>query len=82
MGMLAGCAQYYNRADADIQQTSKDLTDCRMKAAQGGAQQIYSAAQLEIPCMVGKGYNLSYTPPPERIKIPSVIDMVKQKIKK
>lgn len=62
--LLAGCAhvQYWNRADTNLQQTSSDLNECRL-AANAGGQKVFSAIELESPCMVSKGYALSRNPP-------------------
>ncbi|MBX7147029.1 MAG: hypothetical protein K1X44_06955 [Alphaproteobacteria bacterium] len=60
--LLAGCTQYWTKPNTNRQETAKDLSDCRIQANQGNAK-IYTAEQLETPCMVGKGYNLSYNPP-------------------
>ncbi|PZQ48875.1 MAG: hypothetical protein DI551_00660 [Micavibrio aeruginosavorus] len=63
--ILSGCAQYWNKQGANLQTTSKDLSACRLEAskANAGGQQLYDPIQLEGPCMVSKGYSLSYQPP-------------------
>ena len=67
IGLLAGCAapkqEYWNRPDTRLQQTAADLSECRMRVVQG-QQQVYTARELESPCMVSKGYALSDHPPP------------------
>lgn len=62
---LAGCAtqQYWVRPATNIQQTAKDLSDCRMATTKENSQQVYTAQELESPCMVAKGYGLSDQPP-------------------
>lgn len=62
--VLAACSQtrYWSRDNASLQQVATDLADCRMKANQGG-EKVFSAIELESPCMVSKGYALSTVPP-------------------
>jgi hypothetical protein len=59
-----GCAhqQYWGKQDADIRQTAGDLQDCRL-AANAGGQKVFSAMELEGPCMAAKGYELRNSPP-------------------
>lgn len=65
--LLTACAQqmYWNRPGVSIEKTSKDLLACRMEGAKAnqGGHIIYSAQEIESPCMVAKGYELSATPP-------------------
>ena len=62
--VVSACAttEYWNKAGANIQQTSADLYGCRTSANQGG-QKVYNGADIERPCMVSLGYHLSTTPP-------------------
>ena len=63
--MLAACAapiKYWNRDATNLRQTAADLNECRLAANQGG-QKVFSAIELEYPCMQAKGYRLAYTPP-------------------
>lgn len=62
---LSGCAsqQYWVRSNATIQQGASDLSACRISTSQASTQQVYSAAELESPCMIAKGYALSDSPP-------------------
>lgn len=60
IGLLAaGCAptQYWVKPGIGAQQTAKDLGECR-----SGAGNVQVMANVENPCMVGKGYALSSTP--------------------
>lgn len=61
--VLSACAstQYWVKPGTGVQETSKDLSDCRAGANAGGNPQL--AWQVEQPCMVGKGYALSDRPP-------------------
>lgn len=61
--LTIGCAtqQYWVKQQISIQQTSADLSECRIQANQGG-QKVFSAMELEFPCMVAKGYQLSNKP--------------------
>ncbi|MGH6889980.1 MAG: hypothetical protein ACREHF_12425 [Rhizomicrobium sp.] len=63
---LAGCStqQYWARPATDLKTTATDLEACRLGANAGG-QKVFSAAELEQPCMVAKGYQLSDAPPQE-----------------
>lgn len=66
LGVLTSCAapkqQYWTRPSTGLQQTASDLSECRMRVVQG-QQQVFTARQLEEPCMVAKGYALSDRPP-------------------
>ena len=62
--VLSGCTQYWDESDANLQQTAKDLSDCRVQGSQGG-QKVFTAMQIEGPCMTAKGYTLSNQPPPK-----------------
>lgn len=59
---LTACAQYWGKPGANLQQTSKDLSDCRIQANQGG-EKVFTPMQLEGPCMAAKGYALTYEAP-------------------
>ena len=61
---LSACStiDYWNKSGTGAQQTSADLYECRTSANQGG-QKVYSAADIEHPCMMARGYSLSKTPP-------------------
>ncbi len=62
---LTACAahqQYWVRPETGIKQTAADLSECRI-AANNGGQKVFSARELETPCMVAKGYDLSNSPP-------------------
>lgn len=67
--LLTACAQqmYWNKPGMSIEKTSKDLLACRMEGAKAnqGGHIIYSAQEIESPCMVAKGYKLVATPPEE-----------------
>jgi len=63
---LSACAyqQYWVRPGTNLQQTSTDLLECRLKANQGdGGQKVVSTTGIEYPCMGSKGYTLSMYPP-------------------
>lgn len=63
---LAGCAptqMYYVKSGVGLQQTAKDLHECRQTARATSERQIYTARELEGPCMGAKGYLLSDKPP-------------------
>lgn len=67
-GLVASCAtppaqQYWFNPQKSLQETGKDLFDCRQAARSTSQQQIYTALELEAPCMTGKGYRLSDKPP-------------------
>jgi len=65
-GLVASCAtpqQYWVNPQKTLQETGKDLFDCRQAARSTSQQQIYTALELEAPCMTGKGYRLSDKPP-------------------
>ncbi len=59
---LVGCTQYWVKPGTNLQDTAKDLSDCRVQANQGG-QKVFSAQEMEAPCMTAKGYSLSNRPP-------------------
>jgi uncharacterized lipoprotein YajG len=60
--LLSGCAhQYWVKDNTNMQSTAADLHDCRVQTHQ--ARDKYSAAELEQPCMIAKGYRLSPRPP-------------------
>lgn len=60
--VLSGCTQFWNKPGVNLQQTAKDLSDCRMQANQGG-EKVFTPMQLEGPCMTAKGYSLSNSQP-------------------
>ena len=63
---LAGCAptqMYYVKSGVGLQQTAKDLHECRQTARATSERQIYTALELEGPCMGAKGYVMSEKPP-------------------
>jgi uncharacterized protein YceK len=62
--LISGCSsqKYWVKPGTGFRQTGTDLAACRVAADQGG-QKAFSGFQLEAPCMVGKGYNLSDHPP-------------------
>lgn len=67
-GLVTSCAtppaqQYWFSPEKTLQQTGKDLFDCRQAARSTSQQQIYTALELEAPCMTSKGYRLSDKPP-------------------
>jgi hypothetical protein len=63
-GGLSGCNQmYWVKPDTNLQQTAKDLHECRMAVQPKGGSQVFSAVDLEQSCMGSKGYELSRTPP-------------------
>jgi len=64
--LLSGCVQtqYWVKEGVNLQHTAKDLHNCRLQANQGG-EKVYTALELEAPCMTAKGYNLSNTPTPQ-----------------
>jgi hypothetical protein len=55
---VAGCTQYWVRPDTGFRETSRDIVTCRSTLNQG-----VHPWRIEQPCMVGKGYNLSYDRP-------------------
>jgi hypothetical protein len=61
---LGGCAttEYWYQNGVSLQKTAADLNECRISANQGG-QKVFTARELETPCMAAKGYSLSTTPP-------------------
>lgn len=64
---LTGCVtptQYWVRPNTNNQQTAKDLYDCRQAARSTSTQQVFTAMELEAPCMGAKGYALSTKPAP------------------
>jgi hypothetical protein len=66
VSLMAGCAtpqQYWVNPQKTLQETGKDLFDCRQAARSTSQQQIYTALELEAPCMTSKGYRLSDKPP-------------------
>lgn len=65
--LFAGCASqlYWVQPGKNIREISADLLECRRTTQPLGGSQVYSAADLERPCMVAKGYGLSNTPPKE-----------------
>lgn len=66
VSLMAGCAtpqQYWVNSQKTLQETGKDLFDCRQAARSTSQQQIYTALELEAPCMTSKGYRLSDKPP-------------------
>ena len=62
--VVVGCAStnYWTQAGVGVQVTARDLSECRMAGNQGG-QKIFSAQEIESPCMASRGYKLSKTPP-------------------
>jgi hypothetical protein len=66
IGVCSGCAsqQFWVKEGIDLKRTAAELEDCRLKANEGG-QKVFSAQELEGPCMVAKGFKLSTTPPLE-----------------
>lgn len=50
---------YWVKSGADDQAVGRDLAECRK-----GAADAYVMWEIERPCMTGKGYTLSTTPPP------------------
>lgn len=60
---LAGCVaqQYWIKPGVGMQQTATDLYACRQTGVNAGY--VYSAMEMEQPCMVSKGYALSSSPP-------------------
>ena len=58
---VSGCVQYWSQPGVDLKQTSADLHDCRMEANKGG-QKVFTARELEMPCMASKGYDITYSP--------------------
>jgi hypothetical protein len=64
VGLLASCAsvQYWVHPNKNLQETAADLHACRLAAQPIGSKQVYSAAELEQPCMAAKGYVLSNKP--------------------
>lgn len=65
--LFVGCATqlYWVQPGKNLRETSVDLLECRRAAQPRGGSQVYSAADLERPCMAAKGYGLSKTPPKE-----------------
>lgn len=63
--VLTGCVtqQYWVRPGSGVQQVAADLQECRLSTSKALTQQVYTADQLEGPCMVAKGYSLSNRPP-------------------
>jgi hypothetical protein len=62
---LSACGprtQYWVKSGTGITTTAADLSACRI-AANSGGQKVFSALEMESPCMVAKGYHLSPTPP-------------------
>ena len=64
---LAGCMsppkpEYWVKPGATLQGTGTDLSECRI-AGNSGGQKVFSARELESPCMASKGYTLSTTLP-------------------
>ena len=59
---LTACTQYWGKQGANLQQTAKDLSDCRIQANQGG-EKVFTPMELEGPCMAAKGYGLTYDAP-------------------
>ncbi|WP_374312465.1 hypothetical protein [Dongia sp.] len=56
---LSGCAtEYWVKPGVGYKATAADLAECRK-----GAGNYAVMAQTEQPCMVGKGYQISTTPP-------------------
>jgi len=62
--LLAGCAHtlYWSKPGVGVQETAAELSACRL-AANAGGQKVFSARQLEEPCMVAKGFVLGRKPP-------------------
>lgn len=62
--VLAGCAHplYWSKPGTGVQETAADLLACRTQGNAGG-QKVFSARQMEEPCMVAKGYVMGRTPP-------------------
>jgi hypothetical protein len=50
--------QYWFNPKRTLQETGADLFNCRQSARQTSTQQIYTAMELEAPCMTAKGYLL------------------------
>lgn len=63
--ILPGCITYWSKPGMNIQQTAQDLNECRLEASRAntGGRPAFTAQEMEGPCMLAKGYNLSYTPP-------------------
>jgi len=63
--LLGACSHqlYWVKDGTSGQATAADLYECRTKtAASVPGQAVYTAAELERPCMAAKGYHLSKTP--------------------
>lgn len=63
MCLAGGCAtapaqQYWFSPKRTLQQTSADLFACRQVARTTSDNQMYSALEMEAPCMTAKGYML------------------------
>jgi hypothetical protein len=66
--LFIGCASpqlYWFQPGKNLRETSADLLECRRSTQPPGGSQVYSAAQLERPCMAAKGYEISKTSPPK-----------------
>jgi len=63
---IAGCASpdYWMQPGKTLRETASDIHGCRVSSQPGG-QQVFSARELEFPCMIAKGYNIGKTPPKE-----------------
>ena len=67
--VLLGCASqdYWVRPATNLRMTAADLQACRqtaLESANRGGERVFTARELESPCMAAKGYGLSKTPPP------------------
>lgn len=64
VGLIAACSttQYWVQPGKTLQETAADLHACRLAAQPQGSRQVYTAMELEQPCMAAKGYSLSPTP--------------------
>lgn len=64
---LSACTKYWTKPDTPVQETLKDLYQCRKEGAEAnqGGRVLFTAEQMEGTCMGAKGYTLSLTPPKE-----------------
>lgn len=62
--LATGCAsqQYWVQKGKTLQEISADLYQCRVSSQPIGGKQVFSAAELEQPCMVARGYTLGNRP--------------------
>lgn len=61
---VTGCAQqmYWTKENTPIPEIASDLHTCRT-TSNIGEQKVFNAREIEYPCMVAKGYELSPKPP-------------------